>query len=186
VLLSRLARGQIDAEDVRRELTAQLDRIEALGRPLTHVDTHQHLHLWPAVGAVVLALAAERGIPAVRVPRAQRTALTPAVLNLLAGRLERRADAAGIRYPAATAGFDVSGELDRGALERTLDALVLTRAASAELLTHPGEAVDPARVRYRWGYRWSDELDALTGAGARDAVARRGFVLGSYASLPVG
>ena len=65
-----------------------------------------------------------------------------------------------------------------------LDRLVISGAASAELLAHPGEPVDPERSRYRWGYRWPDELEALLGSGARDAVARRGFTLGTYAALP--
>jgi len=61
--------GRIDPDDVRRELSAQLDRVLGVGVPVTHVDTHQHTHLWPAVGAVVTGLAVERGIAAVRLPR---------------------------------------------------------------------------------------------------------------------
>ena len=108
VLVRRLGRGEVDPDDVRRELEAQLDRIAALGHPLTHLDTHQHLHLWPSVAKVVLALASDRGIAAVRVPRAQRVAAVPVALNFLARGLEKRADRAGVRYPVATAGFDVS------------------------------------------------------------------------------
>ena len=57
-VVARSAAGRIDPADVRRELTAQLERIRAAGLAVSHLDTHQHLHLWPAVGSVVAELAA--------------------------------------------------------------------------------------------------------------------------------
>jgi predicted glycoside hydrolase/deacetylase ChbG (UPF0249 family) len=54
----------VNADDVRRECSAQLDRLEAAGLQLTHLDAHQHLHLWPSVAGVTVDLAVERGIPA--------------------------------------------------------------------------------------------------------------------------
>src|SRR5450759_3201260 len=48
---------RIDPADVRREFGAQLERIAGIGVPVTHVDTHQHVHLWPAVAEVVVELA---------------------------------------------------------------------------------------------------------------------------------
>ena len=70
-----LARGfarRIDPEDVRREFTAQLQRIRAAGVHVSHLDTHQHVHLWPAVGRVVTELARQQGIAAVRTPASHR------------------------------------------------------------------------------------------------------------------
>ncbi len=64
-----------------------------------------------------------------------------------------------------------------------LRALGASGAASAELGLHPGEHDDEDLARYRWGYRWGDELDALCAPEARRAVERAGFGLGSYAAL---
>ena len=50
VVLRGLAR-RIDPADVRREFAAQLQRILSAGVPVSHLDTHQHTHLWPAVGS---------------------------------------------------------------------------------------------------------------------------------------
>jgi predicted glycoside hydrolase/deacetylase ChbG (UPF0249 family) len=183
-LLPRLVAGRVDPDDLRREFAAQLEQIEAIGRPLTHIDTHQHLHLWSSVAAVVLELAVEHGIPAVRIPRRSEAGLQSAGVNRLAGRLETRAAAHHVGFPQATAGFDQSGQLDDIALHEALAALASARVTSAELLTHPGEAVDPARDRYRWGYRWAEELAAVSGPQARHEVDRLGFVLGTYADLP--
>jgi chitin disaccharide deacetylase len=183
VLLPRLLAGRVDPDDLRREFEAQIERITAIGRPLTHLDTHQHLHLWPSVGDVVLDLARSHGIPAVRVPRGTSAQAQAVAMNRLARGLEARAGASSIRFPAATAGFEESGKLDDVALHEALAALASSGAATAELLAHPGEAIDPARARYPWGYRWGDELDALSGDRARAEVERFGFVLGTYAAL---
>jgi predicted glycoside hydrolase/deacetylase ChbG (UPF0249 family)/glycosyltransferase involved in cell wall biosynthesis len=182
-LLPRLLAGRIDPDDLRREFEAQLERIVAIGRPVTHLDTHQHLHLWPSVADVVVELARTHGIPAVRVPRGTSAQARALVMNRLAAGLEARASAGAVCFPAATAGFEESGQLDDVALHETLAALASSGAVTAELLTHPGEAVDPARARYRWGYRWGEELEALTGDRARSEVERHGFVLGTYAAL---
>ncbi len=46
----------------RRELTAQLDLAASWGISSDHLDTHQHLHLWPSVGDMVLRPRRGRGI----------------------------------------------------------------------------------------------------------------------------
>jgi predicted glycoside hydrolase/deacetylase ChbG (UPF0249 family) len=183
--LPRAFAGRVDVADLERELTAQLDAVsEALpGRTLTHLDTHQHLHLWPPFGALVVALARQRDIPAVRVTRSTGRAGRAAVVNRLARRFDATAKAAGLRTTDAFAGFDEGGTLSTDVLIRTIDRLGSDSRASVELGTHPGERGDPDLARYEWGYQWGDELDALVSDAARAAVDRNGFTLGSYAAL---
>lgn len=53
--------GRLDRDEVRAELTRQLDGFEtAFGRPPAHLDGHQHVHLLPVVRDVVLELYAGR------------------------------------------------------------------------------------------------------------------------------
>jgi len=183
--LPRAFAGRVAVADLRRELNAQLDAVSAAlpGRALTHLDTHQHLHLWPPLGALVIELARERAIPAVRVTRSVGRGGKGRVVNRLARRFDARASASGLRTTDAFAGFDEGGTLTTDALVRTLDRLGATAAESVELGIHPGEHDDADLARYEWGYRWSDELDALVSPEARAAVDRNGFTLGSYAAL---
>jgi predicted glycoside hydrolase/deacetylase ChbG (UPF0249 family) len=175
--------GRVDPADLRREFTAQIERVRALGVPLTHLDTHQHLHLWPVVRDVVLALAGSHDVPAVRVPYGSGGRMTALGTDRLAVALERCADEAGVSFPGASAGLDPSGPLDGAALARALDRLVGTGLPTVELWAHPGERRDPERVRYRWGYRWGDELEVLTGPAARYVVARHNLTLDTFAAL---
>ncbi|HUP85529.1 MAG TPA: ChbG/HpnK family deacetylase [Acidimicrobiales bacterium] len=182
MFLARATAGRIDADDLAKEFRAQLEAVRQLGIDITHVDTHQHLHLWPLVRDVVLDLAVEYGIPAVRVPRST-TAFPGAGVNFLANELAKRASARGLLFPDQAAGVDEAGRMDGDRIDVALTRLAASGAAAVELSTHPGEGDDPDRRRYRWNYRWEDELHALTSLSARAAVERHGFTLGTYADL---
>lgn len=183
--LPRAAAGRVDVADVEREFEAQLSVItDALGAPrLTHLDTHQHLHLWPPVGRVVLRLAERWGIGAARLTRSSSRSPVARAVNRLARRFERRARAAGVALPAGFAGFDEGGAMDEARLVSTLDRLASSAVPSAEIGVHPGEEGDPELDRYQWGYRWGSELGALTGQRVREAIESHGFVLGTFGDL---
>ena len=182
--LGRCAAGRVDPADVRREFTAQLELVQELGLPISHLDAHQHLHLWPSICGVVLDLARRFEIPAVRVPRLRAPTLTAAGVTVLGRWLARRAGAAGLRYPLDAVAIECAGRLDEARLRQVLCRLGAHGAPTVELTVHPGEPEDPDRVRYQWGYAWHDELKALLGESARQAVADHGFTLGTYADLP--
>lgn len=181
--LPRMAAGRIDPDDVYREFGAQLDRIQAAGVEIDHFDSHQNLHLWPAVRDVVLRLGDERGVNAVRVTRSDGRRLVGNVVRRLSAALVRRCDVAGWAYPAASTGLDEAGHLDVGAMVQSLTRLAAVGAPTAELATHPGEREDPALARYRWGYTWGDELEALCSATVRTAVDELGFEPATFDDL---
>ncbi|MBI3299573.1 MAG: ChbG/HpnK family deacetylase [Elusimicrobia bacterium] len=67
-LLARALLGGVSREEIRAELEAQLDRAADLGLSLTHVDSHQHVHMCPPIFPCVAETAARRGL-ALRVVR---------------------------------------------------------------------------------------------------------------------
>ncbi|MBW3614400.1 MAG: ChbG/HpnK family deacetylase [Actinobacteria bacterium] len=180
--LTRAVAGRIDPDDLAREFRAQLEAVRQLGISVTHLDTHQHLHLWPMVRDVVLGLAVEAGVKGVRVPRS-RSALKGRGIGYLANQLGDRAGARGLVFPDDAAGLDEAGHMDGRALAVALDRLAQSDAGAVELSAHPGEGDDPDRARYRWNYEWERELDALVSPAAGRAVTALGFVLGNYRDL---
>ncbi len=181
--LPRAALGRVDADDLRREFGAQLDRIEGAGVTIDHIDTHQNLHLWPGVRDVVLQLGNERGIRAVRVTRSAQRRVVGNVVRRLSAALADRCDRAGWVYPDASTGLDDAGHLDVSAMVQALGALASAGQTTAELATHPGEHGDPDLARYRWNYLWGDEFDALCSEEVHAAVEELGFQLGTFADL---
>lgn len=185
--MRRYLAGRIDIEDVRRELDAQIGRARECVPAVSHLDSHQHLHMLPAVWKITMQLARRHGIRAVRRPREALRAsmlLRPAGYPRLAQQLVLNAfcAAAGrgsLREPDHFFGFYHGGRLGRDNL------LVLLRSLPAdgycELMCHPGS--DATDAAHDWGYRWRDERDALTDEAVRRTVSERGIQLVSYADL---
>lgn len=181
----RMALRRIDLDDLEREFTAQGDAVRAAvgAERVTHLDTHQHVHLWPRIDALVCRLAKAWGVPGMRITRSVGNGVKGRAVNLLGARLDRRARAAGLAVPETFAGFDEAGGVTESTLVGVIDQLASSGASTAEIGVHPGEHGDADLARYEWGYRWGDELDALTSASVREAVDRAGFRLGSFAAL---
>jgi hopanoid biosynthesis associated protein HpnK len=184
-VVARGAAGRIDADDVAREFRAQLERVRGIGVPVTHLDTHQHTHLWPTVAAVVVDLAREAGIRCVRLPGSRRRGPLGAGVRLLAGRLRRRLDRHGLVATDGYAGLDEAGHLDDARFAVALRQLTDGSAATAEINAHPGEAGDADLARFDWDYRWSDELAMLTAPSTRALIERQGWRLGTFADVAV-
>jgi predicted glycoside hydrolase/deacetylase ChbG (UPF0249 family) len=182
--LARALTGRINVDELRLEFTAQLETVLDLGVPITHLDAHQHLQLWPSVCSVVIELATRFDIPAVRVPRFRARNPVALGVTVLGARLARRAKRAGLAFPLDAVGIECAGHLDEQRLPSVLARLAAHGHANAELTVHPGEGEDQDRARYQWGYQWEDELSALVGPVAKRAVADAGFTLATYADLP--
>lgn len=182
-VVARGLAGRIDPDDVRRELAAQLERVLQVGVPVTHVDTHQHTHLWPAVGAVVTDLAVEHGIAAVRLPRSSARGVVGLGVSTLARRLARSLRRAGLTSTGDYAGLDEAGALDAARFRAAVSALAARDATAAEINAHPSEPDDPDLGRFAWGYRWADELAGLLDPQTRSFVDAAGYRLGGFAEL---
>jgi hopanoid biosynthesis associated protein HpnK len=145
--LRRLFAGRIRSAEVQAESAAQIALLLSAGLALTHLDTHKHLHLFPAVLRPLLRAAAGSGIRCMRNPfepawslRATPRApwLRSAQLRLLR-RLQpawsRLAAAAGFTTTNGAIGILATGSLDASALASLLGNLP---PGVWELVAHPG------------------------------------------------
>ncbi|MEP7131637.1 MAG: ChbG/HpnK family deacetylase [Acidobacteriota bacterium] len=177
---------RVSSRELEAEFSAQIERVLAAGLAVDHLDAHQHLHLLGRVRAVVLSLAKRFRIRAVRVPGGSARRPAGLAVRWLARGLRGAAARAGLFAPDLCEGFDDSGKMSRNRLLQAIERAARSDAASAEILLHPGEARDPARSRYDWGYDWAGDLDAVLDPEVRSAVLRAGFRLGTYRDLPWG
>jgi len=176
--------GKISAADVTTELRAQLARARDAGVRATHVDSHFHLHNFPGVAPVVVALVREFGIPAARLSRCR---LRPArrgwlgrqlALRLCAEAFGRLGREAGLKMPDGLEGQPWAGALTA---ERLVAAVETLGPGTWELVCHPATANaadDDARAYDRAG-----ELAALTSPAVRAALEDRRIRLINYAAL---
>lgn len=179
--------GQISWDEVEREIAAQIARFHETGLRLSHLDSHQHLHMFPPVFQIVTRLT--RGMdnvwirnpagpwrksPGVRIGRwVQQLGLN---LTCLWARGFHHPPE--LRMPDGMYGFGVGGSLTHAALEQILREIP---DGVYELNCHPGESDMETRQRYaHWGYRWDEELEALTAPETRAILKERGIVLTSF------
>jgi predicted glycoside hydrolase/deacetylase ChbG (UPF0249 family) len=185
-------KGRIRLADVRAELSAQIERVLDHGVRVSHLDSHQHVHVLPGIAGLTLELAARYRIPFVRVPVAdfqiERPLSVPGVVRL-AGSAALRACWAAARVAGAETrsfapprflGFQEGGCLDAARLRRLIRALRPGRVY--ELMCHPGFAPEEPEV-IRWNYRHETELHALTSPAIRSELDACGIELCTFKSL---
>jgi hopanoid biosynthesis associated protein HpnK len=145
--LQRLMTGRIRAGEIEAEAAAQIAQLQSRGLRLTHIDTHKHTHMFPAVLRPVLRAARAAGICAVRNPFEPRWSLqaTPGAAGIrrievtLLRRFEpvfRRIVAElGFASTDGALGVLATGTLNAATLASLLSALP---AGTFELVAHPG------------------------------------------------
>ncbi len=60
--------GSISAGHIRTELRSQIKRISDEGLKVTHIDSHEHIHMFPGIFRMVLNIADEFKVPYIRIP----------------------------------------------------------------------------------------------------------------------
>lgn len=63
----RLALWQLKREHIRAEFYTQVEKFISFGIPMTHIDSHQHVHLFPQVFDIVAEYCVKHDIP-LRIP----------------------------------------------------------------------------------------------------------------------
>jgi chitin disaccharide deacetylase len=180
----RYALGRIRSTDVETELRAQVERLLATGLRVVHLNSHQHLHALPRVFEIVLKLAEEHGIPAVRIPnepeagRVSFRGAQLARLNALGRRARQRARGR-VAAPDRTIGVLAAGHLTKARLRSCLAQV----EGVTELVCHPGLGKTELEEAYAWGYGWEEETAALSDSALPRLLEERGIALGSFLEL---
>ena len=156
-----LMRGRIPEEEIEAEAVAQIQRLQAAGVKVTHLDTHKHTHMFARVLRPVLRAALRCGVPAIRNPFEPDWALA-ATPNAPPGRrwqvkllrtqrceFARLVQDAGLATTDGAAGVLATGTLDAATLGGLLTAMP---EGTWELVCHPGNcdaALNGVRTRLR-------------------------------------
>ncbi|MEZ5411618.1 MAG: ChbG/HpnK family deacetylase [Acidimicrobiales bacterium] len=181
-LVPRLLAGRVDPADVERELAAQVEVALSHGLRPTHLDSHEHLHLWPGISTAVINVARRFAIPAVRCPESRSCKTERPPVSVMSALLRRELAAAGLVTTERFAGLDESGKAVAHRFDRVLTR-VPPGVASIEFGVHPSVDDDPDRVRYPWRHRGTDEAAGLARWGLRDRLRAAGWQLGTFADL---
>ena len=170
------------------EVEAQFAAYVATGLPLDHVDAHKHFHIHPSIAGALIAVGHRHDMRAVRVPREpvwlvrRIDPAAPLVVPLLTWpftrRLGTRLRQVGLALPDQVFGLAWSGAMTR---DRLLAVLEHLPPGLTEIYTHPATAGGFAGAAP--GYRYAEELAALTDPDVKAAVERSGALRGGYSDF---
>jgi chitin disaccharide deacetylase len=159
------------ASEIEAEAAAQIARLQSRGLHLTHIDTHKHTHMFPAVLRPVLRAAQKAGIRRIRNPFEPEWAVRASpraswlrsaevfVLRRFGPYFDRLIREHGFTTTDGTVAIAATGALDAPGLRSLLEQLP---AGTWELVTHPGyNDADLARVRTRLRASRQAEREAL-------------------------
>ena len=182
IAVNRVARRQL-----ADEITAQFEAFRATGLTLDHCNAHKHFHLHPIVGGMLAEIGRRFGLRAARVPLEPgrvlrriepRTPRAAALLTApLALMLRRRLRTAGLLVPDRVFGLQWSGAMTR---ERLIGLIENLPDGLNEIYLHPATGPYPGCAP---GYRYHDELDALTAPEAIAACRAPDLRLGGFAEF---
>jgi predicted glycoside hydrolase/deacetylase ChbG (UPF0249 family) len=191
-LWKRAASGGVEPREAARELAAQLERLQALGIQPTHLDGHNHAHLFPGIAEAVAEV-----LPAgawVRLPRSPGGAAASLPDDLYAEvetktraleALAARALALGwSRFRSADRfeGLSLPPGYSAAELISLLRSIDCGADAVVELMSHPGETTGDS-VPFSASADRRRELEALTDPCLLGFVSQWDIRLRSFGDL---
>ena len=196
----RALAGRLDAGEIEAEASAQIRKLQSTGIRVSHLDSHKHTHLFPAVLQPLLRAARACGVSAIRNPFGPRKPLRSSelltrpglwtryaevqILRTLAANFRDSASRESFATPDGTLGIVVTGTLDEK-LFRGIAAIM--PEGTWEFVCHPGyndDDLKSANTRLRASRE--TELRVLTMPEARQLLAQSGIDLISYRDLIAG
>lgn len=185
-LVSRALAGVLDRDEVVAECEAQLSAVRDAGIPVTHIDSHRHVHAVPYVRRAIAAVAARYGLPLRRPVESARW--FPADIGSRAHRAlvawSWRLSSPGAQATRAADHF-VGISLQGGTrfAERLTALLDALPDGTTELMVHPGRVDDALRAADGYTAPREIELAALTSPAVIARLRRGDFTCIGFRDL---
>lgn len=167
--IKRYFLGKIRLDEIRRELNAQMNKVKMAGIKISHIDSHQHLHVLPGIIDIAIDIARENGINAMRIPLVPIgfTGGYSCNMGQFVGRLGLNVFSVLARRKAAKSNFVtpnyfcgiVAGEcVNEACLSSIIQQLQL---GTTEIMMHPGTDNTVLRRDCAWNHDFEAELNAI-------------------------
>lgn len=190
VFLKRYLSGRINKSEVRIELESQIKKALDRGIQLTHMDSHQHLHILPGLTPIFAEIGRKYGMKKVRIPRESISLpekSSSKVRNLqgwivarLAEKSRRVFYQAGLSSTDNFFGFSTGGNMSKETWLKLIPALL---PGITEVMVHPGEENSTLKSATGVSYHWVEETAALTDPEILSLLEKEGIQRIHYGDL---
>jgi len=189
--IGKLLLGKIDFQEVYLELSAQIERVHQSGINITHIDSHQHLHVLPGIINIVIDLAKKYGIKAIRIPAepycftgGYKTNIKRVIgkcgLTFLAERTRNIARQNNLRFTQNFFGMLAGGNMSKVYFSNIINTLPM---GSSEIMIHPGADSEILQRQFGWNYLWESELNAVMEKDIIEKLSNNSIDLCSFGAL---
>lgn len=184
----RYVANKVCLKQVHKELEAQIQKVLDHGVRVSHLDSHQHLHMLPGIFRIVERLAKEYGIKVIRSPveplhsyMVQDKQKISRTLQLVILRgISSFCGHSNLQQCDSFVGFYFGGQLNKANFFTVLE--FLPSSGTCELMCHPG-AFDPKDRYGHWDYRHEEELAALTDPSIHEWIETHNVKLTNFSHL---
>lgn len=188
----RYLMGRISKNEIQKELSAQIKAILDEGFRITHLDSHEHVHMFPSVLEEVVSLAAQFGIKYIRLPLESPRMLLKdpyfkdiirySALRPLAAKARGVIKGAGLSSNEFFLGHVHSGRLN----EDILSYMALNmKEGVTELAAHPAVLSRVFLEESPWHINGAREMNALKGDAWKSLLAASGITVLPHSKLVV-
>lgn len=189
--IRQFLQGAISLREVSDEFTAQIERVRNAGVQITHLDSHQHLHVLPRITEICIALAKKYRIKAMRIPAESyfftggypinlKRCVGKIGLTFLSIKARKKITREAIAVPAHFFGMLAGGHLSKFYLQQMIAALP---EGTSEIMMHPGNDAAILGALYPWEYQWEEELNAALDPSTLALLRHEDVALRSFREL---
>ncbi len=182
-----LMKSNLPVAAVRAEWRAQIDRSLAAGLKICFLNSHEHIHLLPAIAGLMPELSKEYGVRHIRNPRPewknQPIRISTLLRNLLMALAVWSSSAPPSKPDTRVLGIGVSGKMTLKYLDRCFGTLI--PGENYELMSHPG-IYDPNEIvdkRLTAFHAWQQEMDLLMSDAVKVLLQRYNIRLKRFSEL---
>lgn len=183
--------GKIKKEEIIAELKTQFECGLATGLKITHIDSHQHLHVLPGISDIVLQLCKEFGINKLRMPQEgwfwrgnYNSGIGRFVgregLSFCSALAKIKAKQTTMIYPEHFFGMFAGGNLNEFLVAEIIKNLP---DGVSEIMTHPGTDNKKMRETFKWQYHWEEELQAFLSERNKSLLEQHKVTLMNFGGL---
>jgi hopanoid biosynthesis associated protein HpnK len=187
------AAGRLDEEQLENEVTAQIQKLQAAGIAVSHLDSHKHTHMFPVALRAILRAAGNCGVRAIRNPfeplvfakvgRWKRQ-FQLRILRRYRASFRNELAKTGMVTPDGCIGIAVTGGLTLAAFQSLIERLP---EGTWEFVSHPGYVdLELGEIKTRLRASREKELQILTSPATKELLRREQIELIAYRDLAAG
>lgn len=186
-LIKRDLKGLINYQEVYEEWDAQISKIINDGIKITHLDGHQHMHMWNSFFPITVELAKKYNIKCIRVPDEKYffglelknfiRGMARIGLSMLSGRHRESLKKSNLKSNDWFWGMIYGGHFSEKYMLKAIDSL---EEGVNEFMTHPSSNECAMEEKFKWGYHGESELYAILSDKVKEKIKSKKIELISY------